>query len=264
MLKIYTDGSCTANGKKGAKASYAVIYPEHLAESWGEPLTEGCSQTNQTAELTAIYQGLLKGTTVQGDPGDLTVQIYTDSEYSINCLTKWVTGWKKNDWKTSTGKSVVHREIIEKILGELRKYSGHVITHVKAHTKGDDEHSIWNDRVDRLAGEAVTRGCKVLYSELTLDTKVIRGTDPTEHVLKGIPLAIMGGPVAEKDLVEAIKNNLDSLDATALKTALISALKKTLAAKQYDLEKSKVFKLPHYKLIEQSHLTINRIEDTNE
>ncbi len=74
----------------------------------------------------------------------------------------------------------------------------------------------------------------------------------------------MGGPISEKDLFEALKKNLNSLDQTALKTALISALKKTLSLKKYDLEKSKIFKTPHYKLIEENHLTINRLEDTNE
>lgn len=264
MLRMYTDGSCTSNGKKSAKAAIGVIYPDHLGESWGEPLPDDASQTNQTAELTAIYEGLRKGTTIQGSPDSLTVHIYTDSEYSINCLTKWVAGWRKKDWKTATGKPVVHRDLIEKILGELKKYSGHVFTHVKAHTGGDDEHSVWNGRVDQIARDAAENGKVVKYEEMKAETKVIRSIDPTEHVLKGIPLAIMGGPVSEKDLVEALKKNLDCLDATALKSALITALKKTLAAKKYDLEKSKVFKVPHYKLIEQNHLTIKRLEETND
>ena len=263
MLKVYTDGSCTSNGKKSAKAAFGVIYPDHLSESWGEPLSEDASHTNQTAELTAIYQGIVRGKTVQGDPSELTLHIYTDSEYSINCLTKWVSGWRKKDWKTSTGKPVVHRDIIEKIMDELKHYSGHIFTHVKAHTDSTDEHSVWNGKVDQLAREASEKGKVVKLSEIS-EVKVIRNTEPSEHVLKGIPLAIMGGPVSEKDLVEALKKNLDSLDATALKTALITALKKTLSSKKYDLEKSKVFKTPHYKLIEQNHLTIKRLEDTND
>ncbi len=263
MLRVYTDGSCISNGKKSAKAAFGVIYPDHLAESWGEPLSEGDSHTNQTAELTAIYQGILKGTTLQGDPSDVTIHIYTDSEYSINCLTKWVGGWKKKDWKTATGKPVVHRDVIERILNELKKYSGHIFTHVKAHTDSTDEHSIWNGKVDQLARDASEKGKIVKMTDLS-EVKVVRNTEPSEHVLTGIPLAIMGGPVSEKDLVESLKKNLDILDPTALKTALISALKKTLSIKKYDLEKSKVFKTPHYKLIEQNHLTIKRLGDTND
>jgi ribonuclease HI len=264
MLKLYTDGSCTNNGKKGAKAGFGVIYPDKLVESWGEPLPEDSSHTNQTAELTAIYEGLKRGATIMGNPLDLTVQVYTDSEYSINCLTKWVAGWKRNNWKTSTGKPVVHREMIEKIMEELKRYSGHIFTHVKAHTDGEDEQSVWNAKVDELARQAAEKGTRVTYADIG-EVKIVKRTvEPTAHVLEGIPLALMGGPTSEKDLFEALKKNLNSLDQTALKTALISALKKTLSLKKYDLEKSKIFKTPHYKLIEENHLTINRLEDTNE
>lgn len=264
MLKIYTDGSCVNNGKKSAKAGFGVIYPDKLVESWGEPLPEDSSHTNQTAELTAIYEGLKRGAVIMGNPIDLTVQIYTDSEYSINCLTKWVAGWKRNNWKTSTGKPVVHRDIIEKIMDELKHYSGHIFTHVKAHTDAEDEQSVWNAKVDELARQACEKGTRVTYADLG-EIKIIKRTiEPTAHVLEGIPLALMGGPISEKDLFEALKNNLNSLDQTALKTALISALKKTLSLKKYDLEKSKIFKTPHYKLVEENHLTINRLDDTNE
>lgn len=264
LLTIYTDGACTNNGKRSSKAGIGVLYPEKLAESWGEPLPTESSQTNQTAELTAIYEGLKRGAVIMGNPLDLTVHIYTDSEYSINCLTKWVSGWKRNNWKTSTGKPVIHREIIEKILDELKHYSGHIFTHVKAHTGGDDEQSIFNAKVDQLARMSVETDKRVTYADVE-DIKIIKRTiEPTEHVLRGIPLALMGGPVSEKDLIESLKHNLDSLDPVALKTALITALKKTLSAKKYDLEKSKIFKTPHYKLIEENHLTIKRIDETSD
>jgi ribonuclease HI len=264
MLKIYTDGSCTNNGRKGAKGGYAVVFPEKLEESWGDVLPKSVVPTNQIAELTAILEGLKKGTTIMGDPAEITVHVFTDSDYSINCLTKWVSGWKKRDWKTADGKPVVHREIIEKILEQLKLYSGHVFVHVKAHTGGTDENSKWNGEADELARKAVEDSKEVKYADFKEVVKVVRNTDATEHVLTGIPLAIMGGPISEKVLVEAIRLNLDSLDPTALKNGLIAALKKTLALRKFDLEKTKIFKTPHYKLIEENHLTINRLDDTNE
>lgn len=263
MLRIFTDGSCTHNGRKGARASYGVIYPEYLVESWGAPITVG-THTNQTAELTAIYEGIKKGTTLSGNPAHIDVHIFSDSEYSINCLTKWVSGWKKRDWKTADGKPVVHRELIEKILEQLKLFAGHVFVHVKAHTGGTDEKSKWNQEADDIARKAVEDNCAVFYKDLKECVKVIRNTESTEEALKGIPLALMGGPVSEKDLFEAIKANLGSIDEKHLKSALISALKKTLQSKKYDLEKSKVFKTPHYRLIEESHLTIKRLEHTTE
>ena len=76
MLRIFTDGSCTHNGRKGARASYGVIYPDKLIESWGAPITNG-TQTNQTAELTAIYEGIKKGTTLSGNPAHVDVHVFS-------------------------------------------------------------------------------------------------------------------------------------------------------------------------------------------
>jgi ribonuclease HI len=263
MLRIFTDGSCTHNGRKGARASYGVIYPDKLIESWGAPITNG-TQTNQTAELTAIYEGIKKGTTLSGNPAHVDVHIFSDSEYSINCLTKWVSGWKKRDWKTADGKPVVHRELIEKILDQLKLFAGHVFVHVKAHTGGADENSRWNQEADDIARKAGEENAVVMYKDFKECVKVIRNTDSTEEALKGIPLALMGAPVSENDLFAAIKANLGSIDEKHLKSALISALKKTLQSKNYELEKSKVFKTPHYRLIEESHLTIKRLEHSTE
>jgi ribonuclease HI len=256
MIRVFTDGSCINNGKKHSRGGYAVVYPERLSDSWGDILPPTGSQTNQTAELTAIYEGLR----AIPSKSDVTVHLYTDSEYSINCITKWVTGWKKRDWKTADGKPVVHRELIEKILDELKQFAGHVVTHVKAHTGGADEESRYNQMADDLARKAVETGARVTGTDLTV--KVVRLGEPTDTALPGIPLAIMGGPVAEKDLLTALVHNLGSLDEAALKTALVSALRKTLAAKNYDLETSKSNKTVFYRLVEKSHITITRLDTT--
>lgn len=50
----------------------------------------------------------------QTDP----VTLYTDSEYLINCVTKWVKGWKKKGWKKSDGSPVLNQDLLE-ILDEL-------------------------------------------------------------------------------------------------------------------------------------------------
>jgi ribonuclease HI len=252
MLRLYTDGSCLSNGRSGAKAGYAVVFPDHLEASWGAPM-EGA--TNQAAELRAIYEGVVAGKAVQGNPAELTIRIITDSEFSIHCLTKWVVGWKKKNWITAAGKPVVHRVIIEKILTELRNYAGHVFIHVKAHTGAIDTDSRWNQIADDLAQRAATTGERAVYEEST----PIRG-ETTDIILPGIPLALVGPPISESVLVEALKANLGVLDPTALKTALISALKKTLSAKSYELDTTKVFKTVHYRVIEKTGITITRDE----
>jgi ribonuclease HI len=258
MLRVYTDGSCINNGRAGNRGGYAAVYPDFLDQSFGCPLADGVSQTNQTAELTAIHEGLLKLKTLT-KTDEKIIRICTDSEYAINCLTKWVAGWRKKDWKTAEGKPVVHREIIEKILDVLNAFAGHQFCHIKAHTGLTDEDSTYNDMADRLAKKSVTERRMVTHDEL--EFKVIRSGDVHDGVLPGIPLAIMGGPIEETKLFEHILQNIGSLDKKYLKTALMTALKKTLQDKAYDIEKTKIHTHVAYRLVEKTHLTIERSID---
>jgi ribonuclease HI len=257
MLSIYTDGSSINNGRKNSRGAYAAVYPSLPSESFGRPLPADGSQTNQTAELTGILEGIrtLKGI---GSIPSLGLRICTDSEYSINCLTKWVSGWRKRDWKTSEGKPVVHRVLLEAILKELEGVP-HQFVHVKAHTGGEDTDSKWNDMADQLANKAATEKKEVKISDLT--DKVVRLGTSVDDVLSGIPLKIMGAPLSETDLVKAVLANTGSLDQKFLSAALISALKKTLQAKAYDLEKTKIHGAVAYRLIEKTHLTIEKLEE---
>jgi ribonuclease HI len=256
MLRLYTDGSCINNGLPGNRGGYAAVYPDFLNESFGCPLPDTSSQTNQTAELTAIYEGLNKLKTITKTE-ERVVRICTDSEYSINCLTKWVTGWRKKDWKTSEGKPVVHREIIEKILNSLNDFAGYQFCHIKAHTGASDEDSHFNDIADRLARKSVAEFKFVTYEDL--DVKVIRSS--TEMIVPGIPIVLMGPPMEEDRLFEALLKNIESLDKKYLKSALIAAFKKTLSDKSYELEKTKIHKSVAYRLVEKNHLTIEHLDE---
>ena len=257
MLSIYTDGSSINNGRKNSRGAYSAVYPDTPELSFGRPLAADDSQTNQTAELTAILEGI-RGLKSQRSVSGVVVRICTDSEYSINCLTKWVSGWRKKDWKTAAGKPVVHRTLLEEIIKELEGIV-HQFVHVRAHTGGDDADSKWNDLADQLANKAANESKEVRPADLT--EKVVRIGTSVDDVLGGIPLKIMGGPVTETELVKAILANTASLDQKFLSTALITALKKTLQSKAYDLEKAKIHGAVAYKLVEKTHLTIEKLEE---
>jgi ribonuclease HI len=257
MLSIYTDGSSLNNGRKNSRGAYSAVYPDTPELSFGRPLPSESSQTNQTAELTGILEGV-RGLKAQRSLSGVVIRICTDSEYSINCLTKWVSGWRKKDWKTSEGKPVVHRTLLEEILKELEGIA-HQFVHVRAHTGGSDTDSKWNDYADQLANKAATEGKECKIADLT--EKVVRLGTSADDVLSGIPLKIMGAPLSESDLVKAILANTASLDQKILSSALISALKKTLQSKAYDLEKTKIHGAAAYRLIEKTHLTIEKLEE---
>ena len=84
--------------------------------------------------------------------GATTVRIYTDSEYAINCLTKWVPGWKRGGWKRATGEPVLHRDILEPLHDAWVSLRGVAfLEHVAAHTGRGDALSRGNERADALA-----------------------------------------------------------------------------------------------------------------
>ena len=154
---------------------------------------------------------------------------------------------------------MVHRELIEAILNILKDFAGHQFFHVKAHTGLSDEDSRFNDIADRLAKRSVEEKRIVTCRDIE-EVKVIHSSR-NAPVLEGIPLAVMGAPIEEDRLFNYILENLSCLNKRHLKTALISALKKTLVEMDYDIEKTKIHKDVMYRLIEKTHLTIERNEE---
>jgi ribonuclease HI len=126
-VTIYTDGSSLGNGAHGAVAGVGVYfgpkdkrYGNHPlalmssganigARNLSEPLS-GTRQTNQRAELTAIQRAL------EIAPRNRPVTIYTDSNYSIKCVTEWFVKWRANGWLNAARKPVENKDLIEKIL----------------------------------------------------------------------------------------------------------------------------------------------------
>lgn len=132
VIKVYTDGSSRANGQAGARAGFGVFFGQGDPRNVSEPLP-GEPQTNQRAELMAIQRAL------EVVPGDEDVQIISDSQYSINCVTKWAANWEKNDWVTSNGESVKNRDIIQTVVDRMaqrRKEGGNTFYKwVKGHAQ---------------------------------------------------------------------------------------------------------------------------------
>ncbi|KAK0122295.1 hypothetical protein ONS95_010542 [Cadophora gregata] len=142
-LRIYTDGSALGNGKKGAVAGVGVFFAAGDKRNVSEPL-EGPVQTNNRAELTGIQRAL------EIAPRERAVEIITDSNYSINCVSVWFANWEKKNWVTSTGKGVENQDLIKGIraLIEEREALGveTKFTWIKGHN--DDP---GNTAADRLA-----------------------------------------------------------------------------------------------------------------
>lgn len=116
IMSIYTDGSSLANGRHGARAGLGVFFGPNDPRNISERLP-GDPQTNQRAELMAILRAL------QTVPLDKPVQIFSDSQYSINCVTQWAIGWKKKGWQTANGELVKNQDIIRQVLDQMEERS---------------------------------------------------------------------------------------------------------------------------------------------
>lgn len=152
QIEIFTDGSCLHNGKKNAKASWAVIVPAKPEYDTGARL-EGKLQTNNRAELTAIIEAF--GLADKIDPvNTMSLKVFTDSELAINSLTKWLNGWKRNGWKTKDRQDVSNKDLLESLDLLMRKRKV-IFQHVKAHTGKQDYMSINNEKADLLAKQCL-------------------------------------------------------------------------------------------------------------
>ncbi|XP_048354142.1 ribonuclease H1 isoform X2 [Sphaerodactylus townsendi] len=138
---VYTDGCCSSNGRRGARAGTGVYWgPSHPLNS-SERLPG--RQTNQRAEIHAACKAIeqAKSQNIK------KLAVYTDSKFTINGITNWVPNWKKNGWRTSTGKDVINKEDFEK-LAKLSEGMDIQWMHVPGHTG-----FMGNEAADHLAKE---------------------------------------------------------------------------------------------------------------
>jgi ribonuclease HI len=136
---VFTDGSSRGNPGPGG---YGVLI---VRKDIGKVVERGGREsrtTNNKMELTAAYEALhyLKGESKN-------IEIHTDSAYLINGITKWIYGWEKNGWKTSTGGDVENKEIWMSLVNAVRQIKGKIIwKKVKGHAG-----VAGNERVDEIA-----------------------------------------------------------------------------------------------------------------
>ena len=245
-MRVFTDGSCTSNGRKGAKAGFAAWFPDHPSWSSALRVPDDQDQTNNRAELSAI-QLAVKTLEDHGEI-DSDLVIYSDSEYSINCLTSWLPGWMNRGWKTAAGKDVLHQDLIKDITSRLSKFKSHRFVHVKAHTGGLDDLSKQNAVVDKMAQD------------------VVNGVVPTPEVpvvvdelFPGCPLRIMGGPIQQKDIVAWVRSSLDTLDKDLIDKHLYKSFVEMCKARDVQLTRQIIAKTPVIRA-EHGHLQIESVD----
>ncbi len=135
---IYTDGACSGNPGYGGWG--AVL----LAKGYEKNIFGGVKDTtNNRMELMAAVEAL------KALKYPCKVDLYTDSVYLRNGITLWLSNWKKNGWKTSSGKSVKNQDLWSEL--EKVSHKHHVHWHwVKGHAGNE-----YNEKADLLAQQGV-------------------------------------------------------------------------------------------------------------
>lgn len=135
MRTYYTDGSASPNPGPGG---FAVILDGQPAILGSEP--GGGITTNIRMEGLAIKAALEHAA---GQP----CEIYTDSEFWVNVITKWSINWEKNGWKKKSGE-IKNLDIVREV-APLYRESHATLKWVRGH----NNHAM-NELADHWANEA--------------------------------------------------------------------------------------------------------------
>ncbi|MFN7666623.1 MAG: ribonuclease HI [bacterium] len=138
QVSLYTDGACSGNPGPGGWGALLTMGPHEKELSGAEAHT-----TNNRMEMTAALQGL------RALKNPCRVDLYTDSQYLREGITKWIVGWKKNGWKTANKKPVKNDDLWRALddLTQMHDIRWHWV-------KGHNGHPE-NERVDLLARSAI-------------------------------------------------------------------------------------------------------------
>jgi ribonuclease HI len=150
-MVIYTDGSCTSNGKANAKGGYGVVV---IDEDTGKVIAARSKRaegtTNNREELKAILYAMLTYSITNDDWGMPPV-VYSDSNYCVQTFNEWMFGWARNGWVKSDKKTPENLDLIQAYFDWYRKGHRIDLRKVKGHA-GDK----WNELADQLATGKIT------------------------------------------------------------------------------------------------------------
>ena len=99
---VAVDGSALGNP---GPAGWAWYVDENCWAAGGWP-----SSSNNRGELTALLE-LLKATASTNEE----LHVLADSQYVINSVTKWMSGWKKRGWRKSDKSPVLNADLMQAI-----------------------------------------------------------------------------------------------------------------------------------------------------
>jgi len=158
VINVYTDGSFTKKGST-IHCGYGIYFPDGEYKSISRRFTHS-PITNNRAELYSILKTIIicnkinmkKIESGKNEEQIKTVNIYSDSEYSVKTFNIWLPKWLKEK------KEYLNKDIIDEIKDHMDNSPFKIkLIHIRAHTNKQDKHSIANEIVDKLAKKGAYR-----------------------------------------------------------------------------------------------------------
>ena len=144
-IEIYTDGSTMNNGKKDSYGVYGYVI---LVD--GHPVYEDAQFVSDTTNNRMEAQAIIDSCKwILNSLPHKNVTIYSDSQYCVNCVMKWIDDWAKGGWKADKANFDLWKEVVA-----LKQRMNIKMIWVKGHSTNE-----WNNYVDGL--------CTSVYDKLT-------------------------------------------------------------------------------------------------
>lgn len=153
MITYYTDGSASPNPGPGG---FAVIRDNKPYIIGGEPSDV---TTNIRMEGMAIKAAL-------EDARGEECQIFSDSEFWINVVTKWAAGWQTNGWKKKGGE-IKNLDIVQAVY-PLYQNSRATLTWVRGH-EGDEGNELADEWANIARERRLTEPERVPTKDISKD-----------------------------------------------------------------------------------------------
>ena len=191
-IVIFTDGSSLGNPGPGGWGAVILFSRTSTVEEIGEYEEQ---TTNNRMEITAAIESLLAIKDKKGD-----VMMYTDSNYLINGITKWIRDWEANGWQTKTKEDVLNKDLWQRLdlLLKEREMKGKLIwKKVKGHSD-----VLGNLRADAIAtGFAEREDVEFLHGPLSEYEKALGSF----LLPKDSPLELLQGESLKKPAARSSK-----------------------------------------------------------
>ena len=213
MIIAAADGSALGNP---GPAGWAWYVDDDCWASGGWP-----HGTNNMGELMAVLD-LLQQTAHLDEP----LQVFCDSTYVINTVTKWMAGWKRRGWRKGDGKPVMNVELVKALDAAMTARQVEFVW-----VKGHAGH-VLNEAADRLANAAATA-----YR----DGRTPEPGPGMPHSVTAHPAATVGQVEPEEDLF----SGLAVLEETPTDEQHVVAMERALLGDEVRTDRAAVAALLH-------------------